>query len=294
MSYRGAIAALLVSAVTVPPGAHAAAPFVDADELIRRVVKTERVAEQMLAAYTYDQLEVATKFAKRGVPKDTEARLYYVFSGDAPGEGSRELVSVNGRPATIDEKQKVVAEDAKSRKRSLERRAAARARKAPGVGADEDDPLVGAQRLSNLLAHYHYWIEREEVRDGRLCYVLRFSPRHGLKSRGLAEQALSALAGEIVVDGTDYQVRALDAILVSPVKVAGGIAARVDDAVVRYEAEPIASSHRWFPCSVDLRLRGKTAIFLRLDVGYRYQFTNFRTFRVETESSASEGPPGGD
>jgi len=290
MSSRGAIAALLLLMSAAPLPA-TEAPFVDADALVRRVVLSQRAAERAMASYTFDQLEVETKYAKKGAPKETETRLFYVFSGDAPNQGSRELVAVNGRPATDDEKRKVAEDDAKAKSKRLERRAAERARTNPSVSGGEDDPMVGARRLSDLLAFYDYWIEREDVFDGRPCYVLRFSPRKGLKSNGLAEQALSSLAGEIVIDAADYQVRAVDAFLVSPVKVAGGIAAKVDDAVVRYRADRLAAARGWFPCSVDLRLHGKTAVFLRLDVGYRYEFSNFRTFRVETESAATDEPP---
>src|SRR5512143_2535588 len=265
MSSRGAIVALLLAAVPAAGrAAHAPPGFVDADALIRRVVRSQRVAERSLASYTYDQLEVETKYARRGAPKETETRLFYVFAGDPAEEGSRELVAVNGRLATEEEKRKAAEEDAKSRKKRLERRAAERARKAPSVGGDDDDPLIGTRRLSDLLARFDYWVEREIVLEGRPCYVLRFSPRRGLRSSGLAEQALSSLAGEIVIDGSDYQIRRVDAVLVSPVKVAGGIAARVDDAVVRYQAEPLGPAHRWFPCVVDLRLHGKKALFLSL------------------------------
>jgi hypothetical protein len=261
--------------------------FVDVDALIRRVVRSQRLSEQSLASYTYDQLEVETKYAKREKPKETDTRLFYVFSGDTPGEGSRELVAVNGRPATGSEKQAVADEDAKAKRKRIERRAAEKARTTPAVSGDEEDPFIGARRLSDLLARYDYRIQREEVVDGRPCYVIRFSPRRGLKTSGLAEHALSSLAGEIVVDAADYQIRRVDAFLVQPVKVAGGLAARVDDAVVKYQAAPMGPAHRWFPCVVDLRLHGKKALFLSLDVGYRYEFSNFKTFRVDTETAAS-------
>jgi hypothetical protein len=295
VSLRTVIPAFVVIAATRCVNADEAAPtsFVDAEALIRRVVKSQKLAEERMAAYTFDQLEVETKFAKGGRAKETETRLFYVFSGDAPGGGSRELVELNGRPATEDEKRKSADEEAKQKKKRLERRAARRVRNAPGVTGEDDDPLVGERRLSELLGRYRYWIDREEVRDGRLFYVLRFSPKPGLKTNGLAEQALAALAGEVTVDGTDYQVKRVEALLVSPVKVAGGLAARVEDAVVQYEAEPLAEG-RWFPCAVDMRLRGKTAVFMRLDVGYRFQFSNFRSFKVETETAATAPPLDGE
>jgi hypothetical protein len=295
MSFPRVVSVAFLVLVTVPPAgilSAQSASFVDVDALIRKVVKSQKLAEDGLAAYTFDQVEVETKYAKNGRPKESESRLFYVFSGEDGKGGSRELVAVNGRPATDDEKKKIAEEDAKAKQKRLEKSAAVKARTTPQVSGDDDDPLVGSRRLSELLARYEYRIEREEVEDGRLYYVLRFAPKRGLKSHSVAEQALSGLAGEVVVDGTDYQVKSVTAYLVSPVKVAGGLAARVDDAAISYEAQPILK-RRWFPCTVDLRVRGKTAVFVRLDTGYRFQFSNFRQFGVETESAASAEPPPG-
>jgi hypothetical protein len=38
---------------------------------------------------------------------------------------------------------------------------------------------------------------------------------------------------------------------------------------------------------ISLRISGKKALFFRLDTGYRFELSNFRTFEVETESTVS-------
>jgi len=82
----------------------------------------------------------------------------------------------------------------------------------------------------------------------------------------------------------------VEARLTRPVKVAGGIAANVREATVTYEGLPVGARN-WFPCAIDLRLKGKTGVFFRLDAGYRFEFANLRSFLVETESSVSASPP---
>jgi hypothetical protein len=67
------------------------------------------------------------------------------------------------------------------------------------------------------------------------------------------------------------------------VKVAGGLAANVKDAGVSYTGQP-AGGDLWFPCAVDLRVTGKTALFFRLDTSFRAEFANLRRFKVETEA----------
>jgi hypothetical protein len=281
----------LFLAFSLPLAAEETPSFVDAEALIRQVVKSQRLSEERFASYTYDQHETETKYGKDGRPKETTTRLFYVLSGEKGEEGTRELVEVNGRPATEDEKRKAAEEDEKGRKRRLEQRAKARASSPPKVTGDEEDPLVGSRRLSDLIGRFTYRVRQEEVRNGRPAYVVDFEPKKGLVEKTLGERALDSLAGRVVVDAADFQIAEVTARLVKPVKVTGGLAANVKDAVIAYEARPIREE-RWFPCVVDLRLVGKTLVFFRLDVGYRYTFDNFKSFGVETESEVEREPAG--
>src|SRR5262245_26227218 len=125
MSPSPAVSALLLAlAVSPARGEEASGPHeLDPEVLIRKVVRSQKLAEERLSSYTDDQREVETHYAKDGRPKDTTRRLFYVFSG-APGEEStRQLVEVDGRPATDDEKKKAFEEDEKGKKKRLERKA---------------------------------------------------------------------------------------------------------------------------------------------------------------------------
>src|SRR5512143_1161192 len=92
-------------ALLLAPGPEAASetPPVDPEELVRLVVRSQRAVEQRLAGATYDLLEVRTEYAKDGRPKETHRRLYYVLASENGRDPSRELVEVDGRPATPDE-----------------------------------------------------------------------------------------------------------------------------------------------------------------------------------------------
>lgn len=271
------------------PSAPAAEDF-DVTGLIRRVVRAQRQAEEALASYTFDQREVRTDWRKDGTPADVKWRLFYWTSGEKAGEGTRELVLVDGRQATEEEKRKSAEEDEKDRKKRLERRAADRATDPPKVAGSDDDPTVGTAKLSDLISRFHYRFVGEDLLDGRPSYVLDFWPRAGLKAATLADQALNALAGRVVVDAVDFQVRRVDAKIVKPVKVGGGIAAKVNDALLVYEGRPQVAG-RWFPCVVDVRLKGKKALVLRLDVGFRAELFNFQAFDVEAEAETGPAPP---
>lgn len=255
----------------------------DPQVLIRRVVRSQRLAEEKFSSYTFDQLETETLYGKEGNVEEVRTRLFYALSGENGEEGSRELIQVNGRSATAGEKKKAAESDASGRKKRLERRAAMKASRSPSVSGTDDDPMVGTRRLSELLAKYQYQLEADETIDGRLTHVLEFSPRKGLKPSSLGDRALSALAGRVLIDATDEQIRLVDAHLVEPVKVVGGLAAKVNEATIHYEASPVKD--RWFPHDIRMRLKGKKALFFRLDTGYRFELTNYKSFKVDTESA---------
>ncbi len=262
----------------------AGASDVDPLELIRRVVKSQRRVESAFEGATYDQREVRITWGSKGRPEKVESRLFYVLAGEGGAEGTRDLIEVDGHPATDDEKKRATEEDEKGRRRRVEQKAEAQAKAPPRVAGDEDDPLVGSRRLSELMGRYTIRIVGEEVIEGRPAYVLDFAPSPTAPApKGLGDRALNALEGRAVIDASTFQVRSVEARLTRPVKVAGGLAVNVKDADVSYTGQPVGGG-LWFPCAVDLRVTGKTALFFRLDTSFRATFTNLRRFNVETET----------
>lgn len=257
----------------------------DAEALIRRVVNAQRLAEQRLTSYTYDQRVVETKYDRHGRIKDLERRLFYALSGENGEEGTRELIEVDDRPATADEKREAAEKDAKDRQKRIEDRAARQAERTPKVTGEEDDPLVGTRRLSVILDRYDYEVTGEELLDGHAYYSIRFRAKPNVPAKTLAEKALSSLAGTALVSASTFQIRSIDAHLIRPVKLVGGVAASVHDALITFDAT--TASGRWLPCRVELRLKGKTAIFFRLDTAYRFELSGYRTFEVETDTRPS-------
>ncbi len=263
-------------------------PF-PAEELIRKVAFAQRRVDRSLTDYTFDQLEVRTVWGRDGRPKEIRRRLFHYFSGERPGEATRELVEVDGRPATEEERREQAEEDAKQQRRADERNADAMASRPPAISAEgeEDDPLVGPRRLSDLIARFDYRLEGEVEEEGRLLYVLEFSPKPGLSAASLGDRALNALAGRVLVDASDFQIVSVEARLVRPVKVGGGLAAAVKEATVSYRGSRLPQGI-WFPSVIDLHLKGKTAVFFRLDTSFRFEFSGFASFSVETDSEVGD------
>ena len=292
-SYRRAVArgpagplALLVGTLLLSAAARAEGPLTfTAEELVKKVAEAQGRVDRSLADWVFDQVEVRTDYGKDGRPKETRRRLFHYFSGERPGQASRELVEVDGRPAMEEEKAKVAREDAKQQRKQDEREAE---RKEKAREEGEDEEIGRARRLSDLIGRYDYALAGEVEEEGRLFYVLRFRPRPGASVATATDRALSLLAGEARIDASDFQVSSIDARLVAPLKVAGGLAVNLKEASLSYRGArlPVGA---WFPCLVEVRLKGRAALVVRLDSATRFEFSGFAFFSVETETEV--GPP---
>ena len=284
---RAALLALVLLAPARGAGAADGPPPLPftAEELIRKVAQEQGRIDRSLKDWVFDQVEVRTDYGKDGRPKETRRRLFRYLAGDEPGKASRELVEVDGRPATEEEKAKVAREDEKLRRRQAEREAE---RKETARARGEDEELVRARRISDLIDRFDYELAGEVEEEGRLFYVLRFRPRPGASVATATDRALSLLAGEARIDASDFQVSSIDARLVAPLKVAGGLAVNLKEASLSYRGArlPVGA---WFPCLVEVRLKGRAALVVRLDSATRFEFSGFAFFSVETETEV--GPP---
>jgi hypothetical protein len=180
-------------------------------------------------------------------------------------------------------------DDARMRRRRAEREA--KERESRSGDGTETDPLIGARRLSDLIARFSYGPVEEVRVEGRPAYALDFAPKAGLRATTLGDRALNALAGRVIVDAADTQVVSVEARLVAPVKVAMGLGASVKHATISYRAQRLPEG-AWLPCVVALRLTGQKAVLFRLDTSFRFEFSGYArtSVEVETEVGTRRGP----
>lgn len=292
---RAALAGLaLLAALPVlggpPRGSDAGVP-VSAEELIRAVARAQRRADLAVAASTFEQVEVRTDFGRDGRPKAVHRRRFRYTAGDGSA-ARRELLEVDGRPPTEAELREVSEEDAKEHRRRVDRRAARRASEPTEGSGSEEDPLLGPIRLSDLISRFSYGPVEEVRVDGRPVYALDFAPRPGRVATRTLDRALGSLAGRVLVDATDLQVVSVDARLVTPLRVGGGLAASIRSASIAYRAQRLADD-AWLPCLVGIRLQGRTGVLFRLDRAFRFEFSDYARFLVDVEAEVggSAGRP---
>ena len=196
---------------------------------------------------------------------------------DKRGVVSRELLEVDDREATEDEKAKSRREDEKRRLASLE---------ANGARSDEEELMSGRVPLLDLLHRLQFRLVGEELLDGRPTHVVTFSPKPGLVSKTIRDRVLNAFAGTTWIDVAEQQVRKIDGHLTVPVKVLGGALLDLQGVRLVYESREVLPG-TWAPCREEIGITATAGMFLGFRREIRFEFSNYRSARPDVPLSAA-------
>jgi hypothetical protein len=231
----------------------------DVNEIVRLAAVRQRESEQRTAGISHDRIEVQTDFDSKQQLEESVRRLY-VFAGQSDGVLRRELLEVDGRAATDEEKGAARKED--------ERR-----RRTPGD--DEGELMSGRLPLHDLLHRLDFRFVREEILDGRPSYLVEFRPKPGLISRTTRDRVLNNIAGLTWIDVAQVQVRKIEGHLTQSVKLLGGAVLDLRRVRIVYEGREVFPDV-WAPCREEIQIAAKVAFLIGVNKEIRFEFSNFR------------------
>jgi hypothetical protein len=154
-----------------------------ADEIISRVVAQDKLLVQRRKAFDYDLDIIREKLDTNKAVTQTIEEHQIVTGDHRPSYGTR---STTGTP------------DDEAR------------------NASREEPF----ELLNIIDHYTYNLEGEEVADGVLCYKIAFTPKPGMPYQNREEKVLNAVSGHLWVSTKDYSLIKNQGSLMHPVSVA--------------------------------------------------------------------------
>jgi hypothetical protein len=95
-------------------------------------------------------------------------------------------------------------------------------RSAPGAPEDEAKKASREEpfELLNILDHYTYKLEGEEMANGVLCYKIAFTPKPDMPYDNREEKVLNAVTGHLWASTIDYSLVRNEGALMHPVSVA--------------------------------------------------------------------------
>lgn len=123
--------------------------------------------------------------------------------------------------------------------------------------------------------------ERRENFRGRRTIVFDFVPNPSFQPRSLNERVARLLSGTLWIDEQDKQVMALEAHLDKSFKIAGGLAASLNDgSSVRLEQTKI-NDEAWMPALADINLQARQMLFFAVHLRQIQHYYDYRKFRTE-------------
>lgn len=263
---------LVVAVLLVAPSARA----LDVDALVLEAAARQREGEVNAGRVAFDRIEVETELDAAGRRTKVERRRYAVVM-DGRGLVGRELLDIDGRPATEDEKARSRREDEKRKRASLE---------AGGANSDEEELMSGRVPLLDLYHRLQFRVLGEESLDGRPCHVVAFGPRPGLVSKTIRDRVLNAFAGKVWIDVAEVQVRKIEGGLTTPVKVLGGALLDLRGVRLVYESREVFPG-AWAPCREEIGITATAGMVLGVHREIRFEFSGYREARPEAPLRAA-------
>ena len=252
------LSALLLSACP------AAAPLPEGNAYVRGLVDAQRNREEALSRYAYDVSEVKDDLDAGLTVTRRRTRELEVFM--VKGRPVRRVVSRDGKPLSAQEREK---EDKRVREQADAIAAGKTASELPGV------------RISKLLERYRFTAVAREELAGRCAIAFDFEALPGDFQLDW-DSVFRRLAGRLWVDEQDKAVAKVAVDNTSGIKVALGLAVKVQTLAFRAEFQQL-EDEVWLPRSIETLVVGRkllvSAFRLRTTLSYR----NFRRFGVEVE-----------
>jgi hypothetical protein len=259
---RGRAALAAGALLVVAPAARAW----DVNALVLEAAARQREGEVAAGRIALERIEVESEVDAEGRPTPRERRRYAVVM-DRRGVVGRELLEVDRRAATEDEREKSRREDEKRRRAALE---------ANGERSDEEELMSGRVPLLDLLPRLRFRLVGEETVDGRPSHVVDFEPKPGLVSKTVRDRVLNNVAGRVWIDVADVQVRRIEGRLTAPVKVLGGALLDLKGIRLTYEGRE-AMPGIWAPCREEIGITATAGMFLRYRREMRFEFSGYRS-----------------
>ena len=257
-------------------------------QFVAKVAENERKNRFREMGYLYRLQSDRIILDGRGREKKRTSSTYEVIPLD---DGVyRKLIGKNGQALSGKEarKQQRKAEARLRRQRNLspsgrarlERKHAERRRK---------EALFWEEAV--LAFHFHY--RGEEVLNGRPVAVVDLLPHEKYHPAEKDFWILDKLKGRIWIDRQDLQVTQVDMEFVKPVKVAGGLVARLHKGSTLWVRQEKLRDEVWFPRRFEMTMNGRIFLLKGFNMRMIGEFSDYRRFGTSIRLLPADPPADG-
>lgn len=267
------------------PGLAQQAPDLDVDAFLKEARRRLQTDEQRQFGYVYQETRHDLKLDKHGRPTTDTVQVFESYPG-LPGEGRwNRLVSINGRPVAPEELEKQDRERQKDAQNYLTRRA----RETDKDRANQSREREKERRESDAIVDDVFrvyeigWLGREAI-DGHHTVLFSLTPRAQAVPRTREGRMLKHFAGKVWVSESEHELVRVEVEAIRTVSIGLGLLARVHEGSrLSFERRKV-NGDAWLPARASYMVSGRLAMLKRLRLGATSEFSNYRTFAVETET----------
>ncbi len=110
------------------------------------------------------------------------------------------------------------------------------------------------------MGRFRFAVNGEEAKGGRTSYVLSFEPKGSrLPEKRRIDRLVNQLRGKLWVDKEDSEITRVEAQIIEPVKMWGGLLATIRTFAMSFTQTKVEESI-WLPVRFDLRIEGRVFI----------------------------------
>jgi hypothetical protein len=267
-------------------------PLPDIQSLIEEVGQNEDRIERILENYTYTENVTKRSLDSKGQLRETETETRELTF--YKGNRIRRLIAKNGKPLTADQE---ADENRRVEKeiRKIEKKEAEKERKKAQASSQENPDEEDFDRnrrpsIADVLRASKLVNPRRERYRNRDVIVFDYEPLPGYKPQKDYEKIFGKMAGALWVDATDKQVARVEARLVEPYKIGGGLVASLKEGGSFVIEQDRVNDEIWLPTRADLNLGIKVFLVKGIDLNVAIAYGNYKRFNVEAEKEKLKLP----
>ena len=260
----------------------------DLRRFVAQVAENERKNRFREMDYFYRLQSHRIILDRRGREKKRTSSTYEVIPLD--GGVYRKLIRRNGEP--LSEK------DARKQQRKAEARLRRQRNLSPAGRARLERKQAERRRKEALFweeavraFHFHY--RGEEVLNGRQVAVVDLLPREKYRPTEKDLWILDKLKGRIWIDRQDLQLSQVEMEFVKPVKVAGGLVARLYKGSTLWIRQEKLRDEVWFPRRFEVKMHGRIFLLKGLNMRMTGEFSDYRRFGTSVRMLPADPPADG-
>ncbi|HYE72951.1 MAG TPA: hypothetical protein VEF04_06455 [Blastocatellia bacterium] len=256
----------------------------DIQALIKQVGENAEEIDRLLDNYSYTQFVTFRRFDKNGVLKESDSEVEEVSFYS--GYKIRRQISKNGNPLSAEDQAK---EDKRVEKRikEIEKELAEREKKRESKRPGEDDRRTS---IADMLRSSRLINARRERFRNRDMIVFDFEPNPEYKPKKDIEKFGGKMTGTMWIDPIGKQVARVEARLIEPYKIGGGLLASLAAGSSFVIEQDRINNEIWLPTSVDINISVRALMLIGITANQSIRFSNYKRFNVETEKEKLKSP----